>query len=186
MQVPGSMSRGSAISAQEIMKLGTLIRKDGKIIPISEAQPAKFDFGTGAVSCLPLSFGDLITAWHSTDIPMFVDATGAAFPEGDVLELPDGPGEDEKASNPAKVLAEVAVSDGFKSYDVMEILNGYSYTPLSAVEAVRQVLDGKFKPGFQTLVTVFGPDFSFTIPHTRLITVITKVEKELNNQNPPC
>jgi hypothetical protein len=62
-----------------------------------------------------LSFGDLVTAWHSTGIPnieMFVHVTGDAFPEGDLSMLPDGLSEEERAANRAKVVTEVTGANG--------------------------------------------------------------------------
>ncbi|VVQ01119.1 hypothetical protein PS910_03815 [Pseudomonas fluorescens] len=94
LQVPGSMSRGSAMSVSEIIAAGVLARVDGELVATPDATPRHFDFGEGPVLCVPLSFGDLVTGWHSTGIPnigMFVHISGDAFPEGDFAQLPDGP-----------------------------------------------------------------------------------------------
>jgi hypothetical protein len=40
---------------------------------------------------------------------------------------------------------------------MIETSNGYSYPPLAAVEAVRRVLAGGYRPSFQTPVTVLDP-----------------------------
>jgi short subunit dehydrogenase-like uncharacterized protein len=82
LQVAGSMSRGSAISAGEIVGAGLMARVDGKLVATPEATSALFDFGNGPVTCAPLSFGDLVTAWHSTGIPniaMFVTSLVQPF-----------------------------------------------------------------------------------------------------------
>lgn len=94
LQVPGSMSRGSALSTSEIIGAGVLARVDGELVATPDATPRYFDFGEGPVLCMPLSFGDLVTGWHSTgirNIAMFVHISGEAFPEGDLSLLPDGP-----------------------------------------------------------------------------------------------
>ncbi|MCF5645829.1 hypothetical protein GIV51_15215, partial [Pseudomonas syringae] len=99
LQVPGSMSRGSAMSVSEIIGAGVLARVDGELVATPDAPPRYFDFGEGPVLCLPLSFGDLVTGWHSTGIPditMFVHLSGEAFPEGDLSLLPDGPAAEER------------------------------------------------------------------------------------------
>lgn len=78
------MSRGSALSVIEIIDAGLLARVDGLLVATPDAQPRHFDFGDGPVLCAPLSFGDLVTGWHSTGIPdiaMFVHISGDAFPE---------------------------------------------------------------------------------------------------------
>lgn len=62
LQVPWSMSRGSAMSVSEIIGAGLLARIDGELVATPDAEPRHFDFGQGPVLCVPLSFGDLVTA----------------------------------------------------------------------------------------------------------------------------
>ena len=172
LQVAGSMSRGSAISAGEIVAAGVMARVAGELEPRPEAGPESFDFGQGVVPCAPLSFGDLVTAWRSTGIPdiaMFVNVTGDAFPEGDLASMPDGPSAQERAAQPARAVVEVTAADGAVLRSVIETVNGYSYTPLAAVEAARRVMGGFARPGFETPSRVFGPGFAETIPGTRVI-----------------
>ena len=171
LQVAGSMSRGSAISAGEIVAAGVLARQAGQLVPTPDAQPRSFDFGQGAVACAPLSFGDLVTAWHSTGIPnieMFVNVTGGAFPVSNLASMPDGPSAQERATQPARAVVEVTADDGTIRAAVIETVNGYTYTPLAAVEAARHVVEGNFRSGFQTPARVFGPCFAEAIPGTRV------------------
>ncbi|MEA9992922.1 saccharopine dehydrogenase NADP-binding domain-containing protein [Pseudomonas sp. 10B1] len=169
LQVPGSMSRGSAMSVSEIIGAGLLARVDGELIATPDATPRHFDFGQGPVLCVPLSFGDLVTAWHSTGIPniaMFVHIVGNAFPEGDLSQLPDGPTAEQRDANRARAVVEVMGGDGTIARSVIETVNGYSYTPLGAVEAARRVLNGERQPGFATPAKVFGDGFAQSIPGT--------------------
>lgn len=176
LQVAGSMSRGSAISAREIIGAGLMVRVDSVLVSTSDAQPASFDFGEGPVSCAPLSFGDLVTAWHSTGIPniaMFVNVTGAAFPGGDLSKLPDGPTEEERHRQRARAVVEIAGSNGSVARSMIETVNGYSYTPLVAVEAARRVLAGEMRVGFDTPARLFGAGFAESIPGTRILDQLT-------------
>jgi short subunit dehydrogenase-like uncharacterized protein len=169
LQVLGSMSRGSARSVSEIIGAGVLTRIDGELVPTPDAQPRQFDFGDGPVPCAPLSFGDLVTAWHSIRIPnmaMFVHVSGDAFPEGDLSQLPDGPSAQERDANRARAVAQVTGADGSVLRSVIETVNGYTFTPLAAVEAARRVLDGHRQAGFATPVSVFGVEFASTIAGT--------------------
>jgi short subunit dehydrogenase-like uncharacterized protein len=175
LQVPGSMSRGSAKSVSEIIDAGVLARVVGKLIPTPDAQPRDFDFGTdaatGPVLCVPLSFGDLVTAWHSTRIPniaMFVNLSGEPFPEGDVSKLPDGPSAQEREAHRARAVVEIVGADGSVARSVIETVNGYTFTPLAAVEAARRVLTGDRRPGFETPARVFGGDFAESIEGTTI------------------
>lgn len=166
LQVAGAMSRGSALSVSEIVGAGLLARVDGLLVATPDAQPRHFDFGDGPALCAPLSFGDLVTGWHSTGIPniaMFVNITGDAFPEGDLSQLPDGPSAEQREAYRARAVAEVIGADGTRARSVIETVNGYTYTPLAAVEAARRVLNGDRRPGFETPARVFGVGFAQTI-----------------------
>lgn len=174
LQVAGPMSRGSALSVGEIIGAGLLVRVDGQLIATPDAQPQFMDFGDGPVLCAPLSFGDLVTAWHSTGIPniaMFVHISGDAFPEGDLSQLPDGPSLQQREAHRARAVAEVTGADGRVVRSVIETVNGYTYTPLAAVEAARRVLAGERQPGFATPGRVLGMGFAETIAGTTIIDV---------------
>lgn len=171
LQVAGSMSRGSALSVSEIIGAGLLARVDGELVPTPDAQPQHFNFGEGPALCAPLSFGDLVTGWHSTgiaNIAMFVHITGDAFPEGDLSQLPDGPSAQQRDAHRARAVAEVTGADGSVARSVIETVNGYTYTPLSAVAAARRVLKGERQAGFETPGRLFGVDFAQTIAGTTI------------------
>lgn len=171
LQVPGAMSRGSAMSVSEILGAGVMARINGELVATPDAALQSLDFGAGPVLCAPLSFGDLVTAWHSSAVPniaMFVHITGEAFPEGDLSMLPDGPTQAQRNAHPARAVAEVTGADGTVARSVIETVNGYSYTPLAAVEAARRVLAGERRPGFQTPAKLFGVGFAQTIAGTRI------------------
>ena len=51
----------------------------------------------------------------------------------------------------------------------IDTVNGYSYTPLAAVAALRQLVAGQWTPGFQTPATVFGAGFALAIADTRIV-----------------
>lgn len=171
LQVAGSMSRGSAMSVSEIIGAGLLARVDGQLVATPDAQPRHFDFGEGPALCAPLSFGDLVTGWHSTgiaNIAMFVHISGDAFPEGDLSLLPDGPSTEQREAHRARAVAEVTGADGSVARSMIETVNGYSYTPLAAVEAARRVLAGERRAGFETPARVFGMGFAETIAGTTI------------------
>ncbi|MPQ84977.1 hypothetical protein F0170_13880 [Pseudomonas sp. MAFF 730085] len=172
LQVPGAMSRGSAMSVGEIIGAGVMARIDGELVATPDAPLHSMDFGDGPVLCAPLSFGDLVTAWHSSGVPniaMYVHITGEAFPEGDLSLLPDGPSQAQRDAHRARAVAEVTGSDGTVARSVIETVNGYNYTPLAAVAAARRVLGGERRSGFETPAKLFGVGFAQTIAGTRII-----------------
>ena len=172
LRVPGAMSRGSAMSVGEIIGAGVMTRIEGHLVATPDAPPQHLDFGAGPVLCAPLSFGDLVTAWHSSaiaNIGMFVHITGEAFPQGDLSLLPDGPDQAQRDAHGARAVAEVTGLDGTVARSVIETVNGYSFTPLAAVEAARRVLNGERRAGFETPAKLFGMGFAQTIAGTRII-----------------
>lgn len=174
LQVANSMSRGSTTSVGEILGVGLLVRAEGTIVAKPDAAPARFDFGAGLLDSVPLSFGDLVTAWKSTGIPniaMFVNIKENVMPEG-VAAMPEGPSLEERAANRACAVAEVTGIDGAVVRARIDTINGYSYTPLAAVEALRLVATGQFKPGFQPPATVFGAGFAVSIADTRIVDMV--------------
>ncbi|MFP3847548.1 saccharopine dehydrogenase family protein [Pseudomonas sp. W5-01] len=169
LQVPGSMSRGSAKSVSEIIGAGVLARVAGELVATPDAPPRQFDFGQGPMLCVPLSFGDLVTAWHATAIPdirMYVHLSGEAFPEGDLSLLPDGPDAAARDAHRARAAVEITGADGSIARSVIETVNGYTYTPLAAVEAARRVLGGERRRGFTAPSQVFGGGFALSIAGT--------------------
>jgi short subunit dehydrogenase-like uncharacterized protein len=172
LHVTGSMSRGSAISASENLSNSVLCRRDGKLVDQSPEAITDFDFGTGAVSCFPVTLPDLISIWHSTQIPdieTFVHLSGNAFPQGDLQDLPDGPDAAERAANRYQAAVVVTNLHGVQSKAVLDTVNGYTFTPLAAVEAVRRVLNGELRTGFQTPAGLFGSQFASSIADTTMV-----------------
>jgi short subunit dehydrogenase-like uncharacterized protein len=122
-----------------------------------------------------LSFGDLVTAWKSTGIPniaMFVNIKDNILPEG-VAAMPEGPSLEERIANPASAVAEVTDIDGSVARARIDTVNGYSCTPVAAVEALRLLVSGQFKPGFQTPATVFGTGFAVSIAGTSIVELMS-------------
>lgn len=171
LQVAGSMSRGSALSVSEIVGAGLLARIDGALLSTPDAQPRHFDFGDGQELCVPLSFGDLVTGWHSTGIPniaMFVHFSGDPLPDGDLSKIPEGPNAQQREAHRARAVAEVTGADGTVARSVIETVNGYTYTPIAAMEAARQVLIGVRRPGFETPAKLLGGSFAESIGGTTI------------------
>jgi short subunit dehydrogenase-like uncharacterized protein len=179
LQVGSAMSRGSVKSVGEIFSAGLMRRTAGVIVPTLHATPARFDFGAGEVDCAPMSLGEAFTAFRSTRVPtieMYVSVLGGIMPEPTVVgsgssasALPDGPTAAQRASQPSRTVAEVTAADGSIVRSVLDMVNGYSYTPLAAVEIARRILQGESKPGFQTPVTAFGVGFAQTIADTQIM-----------------
>lgn len=171
LHVAGSMSRGSAISASENLTTETLHRVDGNLTAADSAALRQFDFGFGDVACTPVTLPDLITIGRATGIPnvdTYVYASGDAFPDGALADLPDGPSAEQRAADRYHAAAEVTGHDGQVVRSMLDTVNGYTFTPLAAADAARRVLEGEVRPGFRTPVGVFGVGFAETIADTQI------------------
>ncbi|MEW7849207.1 saccharopine dehydrogenase NADP-binding domain-containing protein [Massilia aurea] len=165
LHVSGPMSRGSVQSASENMT-ATLTRAKGELVASDPHALRDFDFGRGPVSCFPVTLPDLITLWRDTqvaDIATFVHVSGGAFPQGDPAALPTGPSDLQRAQHRYQVAVEMVGIDGTVHRAVLDTVNGYSFTPMAAVEAARRVLAGETRAGFQTPAGLFGEGFVVSI-----------------------
>lgn len=164
LHVTGGFSRGSLASAAGIGDLGVLVRSGGAIVE-GDPEPLVVDFGAGPQECGPAAMGDLITGWHSTgigDIRVYLAAEFPAEPDG------AGPTAEERAANRYQVFAEVVGRDGAVARSVIDTPSGYTFTPLSAVEIARRVLEGGVPAGFATPASAFGPGLALAVGDTTI------------------
>lgn len=171
LHVSGGMSRGSAVSASQNLAAECLMLHHGVLTPRDPSQLRDFDFGGYRASCFPITLPDLLTIAQQSglaDIETYVHVSGSAFPEGDLAALPDGPTVAEREANRYQASVEVIDTEGVVTRAVLDTVNGYSFTPLAAVEAARRVLAGEYQAGFQTPVGLFGSGFAETIADTRI------------------
>jgi short subunit dehydrogenase-like uncharacterized protein len=169
LHVSGPMSRGSAITAMASSNAKCMQRLCGELTTQDATGTAPFDFadGRGAVQCFPVTLPDLITVHKSfgiSNIRTFANASGTAFPTGDLAALPDGPTAEERDANPYHAAVAVTLLDGSVDRSVLRTVNGYTLIARASVEAARRVVAGHFAPGFQTAATVFGAGFMESVP----------------------
>lgn len=171
LHVAGSMSRGSAVSAAENLSAECLERHGGVLVSRDPNESREFDFGAGPVACTPATLPDLVTIWHATAIPnieSFVYVSGDAFPTGELSDLPEGPTHAQREANRCQASVEITGADGSAVRSVLDTVNGYTFTPMAAVEATRRILAGEHHPGFQTPAGLFGTHFAETIADTTI------------------
>ena len=176
-------SRGTTKTAAQYVGLGSYIRRGGKIAQLTEPLYQEFDFGEGLVRCMAVSWGDVSTAYHSTGIPdidVFFPATKqmeSAMSLGPIVggfmrsrlgqwilryqinKRAAGPDPDYRAQSHHVLLADLR--DGMRNRVVSRLKTpeGYSLTAQTSVAMVQRILDGDWKPGFQTPSKAYGADF---------------------------
>jgi short subunit dehydrogenase-like uncharacterized protein len=182
--VGAGVSRGTAKSAIENMHRQGMIRKDGKLTQVPPAWKAlKQDFGRGPVSVVSVGWGDVSTAYYSTGIPN-VEAY-LAFPQAminlmyDMRTLgpllynrvaktvlkslinlyPPGPAEARRMKSFATLIGEVTDDQGGRAVSKLRTREGYTCTAQVTVEIMKRILNGEYKPGFQTPSLAYGSEF---------------------------
>lgn len=170
----GGFSRGSVKSSKNIIDLGMLFREASEIKSWNNPQPKLFDFGDGEEECLPTPLGGIILSYKSTGIPNIKEYFQLKLPAAgiapiDMDTLPDGPTAQERAAGRTKLSAEVTGADGSVVRSIVDAPSGYTLTPLSVVAVAHRILNGDFKPGYQSPASAFGESIINDIPDTSII-----------------
>ena len=181
----GGFSRGTARTVVEGLGLGSIIRKNGKLISIREGSMTRnMDFGNGEKKVVTTPWGDVSTAGYSTGIPNV--EVYFQFPSsvitmlklsgfvGGILQTsiiqkyllkriengPEGPDENALANGQSIIVGEVENKSGQQFRAKLISAQGYKLTAATAVLAAKKVLAGNFNPGFKTPSLQFGPLFA--------------------------
>lgn len=182
--VGGGISRGTALSMARSVGRGGAVRRAGRIRRVPAAwRTRQVDFGRGPVRVVTIPWGDVSTAFHSTGIPdVEVYARGSSAQlaamragrllgpllatrpvqrllEGVVRRRFHGPSERQRAEGRSFVWGEVRDGQGNRAAARLRTPEGYAFTAVTAVAAVRRILEGGAEPGFQTPSRAFGAEW---------------------------
>lgn len=173
---------GTAKTMVEMIPYGVRLRRNGQLIE-ADGEPSSrmIDFGNGPRSAVMLSWGDIFMAYHSTGIPNIINYASLGkemeglmkatsflrplFKLGAVRSLakrlvPAGSTAEERAKSRVHVWGEVKDDQGRKAVSRLHGPEaGVIWTSQTALAVVRKILNGEFKPGFQTPSMAYGPDF---------------------------
>jgi len=179
----GQVSRGTAKTAIEGLKYGTRVRREGKIVALKRGEEKAFQFPEGEKRGIPVSWGDVSTVWHSTDIPditvyfpatgrlkklaqlnplmrlLLASAPGQAWLKRNIDSRPPGPSAESRAKAHAEILGVARNAAGEKVQSLLRTPDGYTLTAMTTLEIVKRLPEGAAEPGFQTPSKLFGPDF---------------------------
>ncbi len=189
------ISQGSAKGLIEHAGLPTPVRRDGELVSIAPASLERvFDFGLdgrGPQPALAVSWGDVITAYHSTGVPnieVYFEAIPAvrmmllgnryygwlmSNPLSQVLLktstalLPEGPSDRERESREVVVVVEADTESGTTIRSRLFTPEAYTFSARAFVAVTRRILDGQAEPGFQTPAGMYGPDLPLEIDGVR-------------------
>ena len=177
------MSRGSGVTLAEHIGIPVHTRRDGRLEKMQARMQMRWaDFGDRHRPTVAVSWGDLVTAYHSTGIPnieVYFEATSFRLAAVTINQywgwmlrstaanewfrsyagvLPPGPTDAERARDRSSILVEVESSYGVARARI-ETPEAYEFTAATATRILQEVLGGRHTPGFQTPAGMFGPDF---------------------------
>jgi len=180
----GGLSRGTATTMIENLHRGGLIRRDGLLTPVPAGWKMRTGrFGRGRRTVVSIPWGDVATAYYSTEIPNIEVYTTATWPvrlamKASRLLRPllasaavqsfltqrvragaPGPTADHRARGRTVLWGEATDKAGGRAVSRLYGPEGYTFTALTALAAVEEVLSGKAPPGFQTPAKAYGADF---------------------------
>jgi short subunit dehydrogenase-like uncharacterized protein len=179
----GRISRGTATTMIENINRGGLIRRNGKLESVPAAwKTREIDFGRRTVTATTIPWGDVATAFYSTDIPNIV--VYAAIPSSlrRMMKLsrafgwllgskpvqnflkkrikgqPPGPDETERERGKSFIWGEVKDETGKRAVSRLQGPEGYKLTALTSLGIMQHVLAGNVSSGFQTPSKAYGAD----------------------------
>jgi len=185
----GSISHGTAMTMAGKLGDGGMIRQNGKIIrkPLGE-KGMNVNFGSKEIFVMSIPWGDVSTAYHTTGIPNIETFTAVpkkafnilkfqsifnwllrtemvrGFLRKKISQRPAGPDETMRKKAKSLVWAEVSNEKGDKKTATLEGPEGYTMTAHGALIITKHILQGSFKPGYQTPAGCYGADLVLDIP----------------------
>jgi len=175
------MSRGTARTSIERLGRGGAARIHGQIIDVPHAWHSRWiDFSNGEKFAMTIPWGDVSTAYYTTEIPnieVYIPASPRLVKKmrrmnwfrwvfnwkwvqakliKKLESQPAGPEEKERKDNPTYVWGEISDAKGNKKSMRIKVKNGYSLTAEGAVELAIHTLSQKQSRGFYTPSRLYG------------------------------
>jgi len=183
-----SASRGTLNTAIRQVSEPVLGRRAGAIVPLDDQSMRWVDFGGGNQPCVPVSWGDVATAFHSTGVPNITvyfrrslllraaNIGGKLF--GPLLRsdlgqralarivrmLPEGPSDAERAKHRSVAWAQAVDASGNSATATVSTPDPYDFTAESALAIATRVNALPVSRGLATPFQAFGADFVLSLP----------------------
>ncbi len=179
----GGLSHGTATTMVNGMGEEGAERKNGKIIRVPLGQKSKWiDFGIKKLFVMSIPWGDISTAFTTTGIENIETYTGASpkvfkllrfqnlynwllrttvirnYLKNKINKKAAGPSDAQRAKSKSMVWGEVTNSNSESAAARLIGPDGYTSTAHSSLIIAKKVLEGNFKPGYQTPAGCYGED----------------------------
>jgi short subunit dehydrogenase-like uncharacterized protein len=188
------LSKGTSLTTLQKLGMAGAVRKDGRLVaePMGKrGMWVEFPEDKKKSFMMSIPWGDISTAWYSTGIPNIETYTGISkavwiFLKGQVLYnwllrrkfahalirkiiVSKAPGPDDAKRDKAVSLIWAKVSNaGGQSLEArMRCPEAYSLTADAVLLISKKILQGVFKPGYQTPASAYGADLVMELPGVR-------------------
>ncbi len=190
----GGVSRGTATTMAEGMGEKGARRINGKITPVPLGEHGMWlEFGEKKIFMMSIPWGDVSTAYQTTGIPNIETFTAMPQKTFKVLKYqflfnwllrtsfmrerqlkkirskPAGPSDERRAKSKSLVWGEATNASGANVSAKIKTPEGYTLTAISSLIIAKKVLDGNYKPGYQTPAGCFGEGLIFEVPGVEFI-----------------
>jgi short subunit dehydrogenase-like uncharacterized protein len=183
-----SASQGTLRTAIRQVSKPVLCRRAGAIVALDDRSPRWIDFGSGDEPCVPVSWGDVATAFHSTGVgnitvyfrrtkllrsadilgklvgPLLRSRIGQRGLAAIVRSLPEGPSQSERIGHRGTIWA-VAIDCSGRSFKAsLSTPDAYDFAANSALEISSRISSLPTAVGLVTPSQAFGADFVLSLP----------------------
>ncbi len=182
----GRMSHGTQATMMLNVGNGGAVRKNGEITSVPAAfKTREIDFGNVKKLGVTIPWGDVSTAFYTTDIPnievytivppsalqllktsRYIGWLLATKPFQRFLQakIPSGgPSDTERKQGKSLLWGEASDDTGSRVQTRMQVVEGYTLTALAALKIAEKILDGNFQIGYQTPAKCYGADLILEI-----------------------
>jgi short subunit dehydrogenase-like uncharacterized protein len=153
-----SASQGTLRTAIRQVSKPVLCRRAGAIVALDDRSPRWVDFGSGDEPCVPVSWGDVATAFHSTGVgnitvyyrrtqlfrsanilgklfgPLLRSRIGQEGLAAIVRRFPEGPNQAERSGHQSTIWAEAIDSAGKSFKAILTTPDAYDFSANSALD----------------------------------------------------
>jgi short subunit dehydrogenase-like uncharacterized protein len=181
-------SQGTLRTAIRQVSKPVLCRRSGAVVALDDRSPRWIDFGAGKEPCVPVSWGDVATAFRTTGVgnvtvyfrrtPLFRAADILSPPFGPVLRshlgqrglaaivrrFPEGPSQAERLGHRATIWAEASDASGQSFRALLSTPDAYDFAANCALEIASRVGSLPAPLGLVTPAQAFGADFVLSLP----------------------
>jgi short subunit dehydrogenase-like uncharacterized protein len=187
--IGGGVSHGTAMTIVSRLGEGGATRQNGKIVPQPLGKKGMWvDLGEKKLFVMSIPWGDISTAYFTTGIPNIETYTGVKpalyrfmkmqglfnrllkmewvknIIRKKIRNRPAGPSDEERSKAKAMVWGEASNAKAEKVEDHFSCADGYTLTAYSSLIIANKVLEGNFKPGYQTPAACYGEGLINEIP----------------------